>query len=260
MVASATRLKASPPSNTVTYYKRCSAFQRETGLTDACPLRGCWADALAAGYAEELVKRAVALYSTALLSDLIGLNSGEQAQLLRAWEKGSAYCVYILLLKFGCWRTLPWILCGIAHSDAEVGRRVTKDARTEWQRTVGVRDLHASLTKSLFEVESLSSELDAFIDGRPLCELQSLWSFGCRLRLVRLNEVSVERLHRMASLAVAHAPHAEGAYLSLHTGRQTELLGHVLWTTGPSQCISRGIRRHVFILEKAGSDATRTRV
>ena len=66
-----------------------------------------------------------------------------------------------------------------------------------------------------------------------MCQLNELRHYCCRLRLIRLNEVSVERLHRMASLALNHAPHAEGAYISLYAGRRAEIVEHILGDTVP---------------------------
>ena len=74
----------------------------------------------------------------------------------------------------------------------------------------------------------MTAQIDEFIAGRPLVELQALNSLAMKLRFIPCNELSVERLHRMASLQLARAPHSGGQAVSLFSGRRDEIVRHVL--------------------------------
>ena len=136
-------------SSVSSYYLRREAFRREVGVEAPCPLKGCWAHALAAGDVEIMVHKAVQTYSSLLLTELVNLNAATRAYLLLNWERGNGHCIYILTLKFGTWRVLPWICCGIGHVDPERGRGVAREARRQWISTPqDRRDHHEHLTKA----------------------------------------------------------------------------------------------------------------
>eukprot|EP00969_Alexandrium_andersonii_P245975 10870037-Alexandrium_andersonii.AAC.1 len=56
------------------------------------------------------------------------LDTERWAKLLVDFSRGKAHCVYVLTIKLSNWTTLPWLLCGVAHCDESVARRVGSEA------------------------------------------------------------------------------------------------------------------------------------
>ena len=183
------------------YYCRRRAYERLASASSPCPLRG-WAPDLAAGLMAEVLEASSNIYTAQFLHDLV-----------QVWDAARHFTRYIIELKFSTWQQLPWLFCGLGHIDEEVARRVAQRVRAVWAETQQNVDAHEKLTLGLMLTEEFIAELDAFIDdGRPRIDCQSILLVGRRLRLARCNEMSLERLHRIASLALSHSPSGGGQY------------------------------------------------
>ena len=175
-----------------------------------------------------MVDEALQVCTGNLLHDLLPNSAEEKVRLLDVWDHARRYVRYIVELKFSIWTKLPWVLCGAGHRDEEKARQCLARARSEWLASEA-HDHHEVFTMSVMGDEHLFEEICAFVDGTmPRAELPRLARLGLKLRMVRVCEVSVERLHRMASLALEHAPNAMGPYISMFSGRREELVLHVL--------------------------------
>ena len=209
-------------------YDSRADYQEAAEASKPCPLRGCWAHELACGSVEAKLDVWAQQYSGALLNDLRGLNTHQREALLTVWDTARKYTRYIIELKFKTFSQLPWILCGLGNSTEGLAREAGRKARDAWTSSAHLTKAHAPLTLLVFQDRHMRAELDSFVDGgAALVELPLLKRLAMKLRLTRCCELSVERLHRMAALAVQRSPSAGGSYISWWSGRRQEVLTHV---------------------------------
>ena len=94
-----------------------------------------------------------------------------ETTLLQDLECGKAVLAGLLRHKTQIFRALPWVLCGIAHTDHDIGRQCGQRALDLFAEDPREEAQHR-ITWSLLEPQSdFRSELELFIQGTPLFEL-----------------------------------------------------------------------------------------
>jgi hypothetical protein len=108
----------------------------------------------------------------------------------------------LLKLKTAHLDKLPWLFCGLAHTDEQIARSIASRIRELWQHDPR-QHVHHRLTWSLMHPGSpFADELDKFIDGAALADLSE--AFQSRVagwRFVPVVETSIEGKHAKTSLA-----------------------------------------------------------
>eukprot|EP00974_Lingulodinium_polyedra_P091242 8847906-Lingulodinium_polyedra.AAC.1 len=113
----------------------------------------------------------------------------------------------LLKLKLDHWKKLPWLLCGLAHSDESVGRRVGQQALEQFSRDPRA-ECHHRLTWDLLRPGSgFRVGLDDFLGGSPLNACHRLFQEQvAAFRFVVVVETTAESKHaRATAVRRAHA-------------------------------------------------------
>ena len=113
----------------------------------------------------------------------------------------------LLKLKLDHWKKLPWLLCGLAHSDESVGRRIGQEALEQFSRDPRA-ECHHRLTWQLLQPGSeFRTGLDDFLGGSPLHGCNRLFQEQvATFRFMIIVETTVESKHaRVSAVRRAHA-------------------------------------------------------
>ena len=149
---------------------------------------------------------------TLLLTELMhGYTQAERDSIFRDWEVGVQSMRLDLGLKLGQWQRLPLICHAIAYHDNATAVASMRIAKRLWEDRVP-SDSFKEFPMCIFTDDEIASELDAWLSGAPMSP--SVLDYSCILGLSKVDELSVEGLHRTASLLSRTAPHMEAAHLS----------------------------------------------
>ena len=193
------RAKAVDAENTLTYYRRRQAQERETGQKARCPASGLHADEFAAGKALEVLRESTATYGKRLVTDMIEVTPAGRHRIMQDFDLGCDQSFYIGSLKFSTHVQLPLVLCGIANRDPSKAMRCAQSAIDQWKATSDSA-AHDNATRRVFENEHLFAELENFAQTGSEESLETLPELIDEVDLVRYNELSVEGLHRLGTL------------------------------------------------------------
>lgn len=195
------------------YFKRLRIFQQETGLKEACPGKGLIAPWLASGEHIKILSASHDSLQQLLWNDLVGLNREERAIIMTEFDQGRAHCSYVMTLKMSDWQTLPLKMAAMAHLCEAVARDGARACRHQYLDTAAKPELHSHYTIQLFREFPLKAQLLRFIEGTARADLPRLDDYTSQFAVVRANDVSIERLHRLGELETHHAPHHSEAYI-----------------------------------------------
>lgn len=129
-----------------------------------------------------------------------------------------------LQVKTSHWKSLPWILAGLALPDEEAARSIARRCCTMYDNS---EDLSPSavygrkhplsrrfLDYSFGDGQSLRHDLDEFVRGVSRRDLDRFCAWCGALRLMKTTEQPTEGLHRSLRQIMSRAPNASPAYLS----------------------------------------------
>jgi hypothetical protein len=145
-----------------------------------------------------------------LMADLQNLSATEKSEILLDLDRAVAHLVQQAEIKMGMWELLPLAICGLGgRAEAQV-RALMLRLRVEYRKTRGAVPHHRVVIEILE-----SREIDVFIDdGVDIGRLPVLKRWRLKFRHIRVNELSVERLHRVGALMTRHANHHSEAFVS----------------------------------------------
>lgn len=187
-------------------------------------MRGRRGPELACGSMDELAREVSDLSAAVVYMQLAPMASGQEvATIFSDLESIRSSLLYTLRLKMSCWTQLPRVLIGIAHWDPELAREAGARALRLYefgqQSRSDSRHSEHPVSKKFCGAgaDALRPQLLGFVSGRDLFSDQcaALRDAVSRLALASVSERSVERKHRMVSLALERSFAALVPVLSL---------------------------------------------
>ena len=206
--------------NIMTYRKRVKQREALTGLRKPCPAKGLLAPWLACGKAREIMHDAVEACQRMMLASFDVITAEERNAIVNEYEGAAAIVVQQFDYKVEGWEALPLRICALGNPDQDVARQGMRWCLDQFQNTKHLVAHHERVIE-LFDCAGpfespLQREMKLFLAGRDLNlnTLPLLKQYGNSLRLVRCNEISVERLHRLAVFETSHATNIGPAFVS----------------------------------------------
>lgn len=197
--------------------------KRETG-EQFCPAAGLVASDLAHGVHGEFLAVAEQDGFAAVLEASAGVGTENKERVLRDFHTGMETAVYIATLKFtGSWQQLQLLLFGLGRTDERKARSAAWEAQRQFQASISAWMARHKLVRALFVWEGdLQMQFQMFCSGTSRQQLPVLAVFIRPLRMVRCNEMSLERLHAIGSKVEKRALCAAPVFIS-HRLRLQEL-------------------------------------
>ena len=137
----------------------------------------------------------------------------ERGDILEDWQLGCDHLMFHGKLKLSVPQTIPLLFVGLANWDESLARRCANRAVAICNGTRG-RVHHQLSLEYMDEEGEIWKELVAFAGGRRRDQCPSLCREMQWLQLVRCNEVSAERLHKIGTVEARHAPCHSATVLS----------------------------------------------
>ena len=186
-------------------WKQRCIEQHYQGATSSCPMAGLRAPDLASGKLEEVAQELMSHADVSVLASEIPAETSampqSEWQLLKSdFNKGRAVALTTLQIKTSFWRTLPWLLCGLAHSNPRTVQAVATQAMLAWQADPRPEG-HHPVTQSFFSEPFLTS-MQELANGRVLSTLPCAFQLAVsELCFVPVVETTIESKHSRATLA-----------------------------------------------------------
>ena len=135
----------------------------------------------------------------------VGLRPAQREAILNDFERGQDHIQFEALIKLSIWEQLPLSLCCIGYvQDVDVAKRCLRRAIAQFESTSDMQR-HGDLVKSLLASQPQRTEtrrdFDEWLLDGTVCANFSRWRY--KMRGVRVNEVSVESLHRQGHRQLA---------------------------------------------------------
>ena len=192
-------------------------MELESGSHFVCPGRGLHAVDFASGWIATQLKKSFEIFRQLLFVDISGLDPCDRDKVMGDYDLGVASILYQAGLKFAVWLQLPLKLAGVLNDSVHLAREAVAICFQLWEKIKELprRVLHP-LVVELFLDADFVSEMIRFQNGAmewedcKLLQAKLLW-----MALVRVNELSVERLHRLGSLETSHATYLSMSYVSI---------------------------------------------
>ena len=109
---------------------------------------------------------------------------------------------------------MPLCLIGIAHFDPGKATQAARRSLEQFKIVGNIEGMH-SVVKRLFAIGSATRDaIEAVAMGTPVHGLVALKPYIVQWSMMRVNELSVERLHKLGSVVARRAPFHSGAVLS----------------------------------------------
>ena len=204
------RQKSQQHPDLYSYFAAVLNNRRKSRRKRPCPAKGLCAPEFALGLALQTFKRALAEARVMLMADLEYLSATEKSEILLDFDRAVAHLVQQAEMKMGMWELLPLAICGLGGRNETQVRTLMLRLRTEYRKTRGAVSHHRVVIEILE-----SQEIDCFIDnGVDIQRLPLLKRWRVKLRHVRVNELSVERLHAFGAQITSNAHNHSEAFLS----------------------------------------------
>lgn len=218
------------PADDTSISVRKRAFAKELHLeaSPACPMKGRRAPEFAAGDFERLLEEAWAQQHVRMATDISGLTRSDRCKVIGDAERARHSIMFSFASKFSYMRTIPFLLAGIAHPLAEVGRQCATLSLAQFEAPPASTSrsfvaCHHRLSEHILGEGSESrKELLDFVRGRCMEDCPALQAAVLSLKFLVMPERSVERLHAMGKRGTAAAPRHSEEYYSLSV-RKLEL-------------------------------------
>ncbi len=211
-------------------HQRQRRLMEETGRT-VCPMASRMAPEFAGGEHFGLVRRLASMAQSALTlsAAFVALDEAGRGVVARDWASARRHIIFMMQLKLGFWRQLPWLLFGLAHGSAEVARECGARSLRLYVHGGDARE-HHWLSHFMLGVGSRCREqLESFIAWqRPLSDFDLLERMCARFRFIAVAERWVEGRHAQAKAhlrAVRNASAVHTAFMGVVSPLET-LLTH----------------------------------
>ena len=201
-------------SGVVSYYRWRKEEDNRSYSGRPCPGRGLRGPEFACGAPEEIIQTSFSTYSEMLLQDLLKLVREARDRIMADFDIGVQHCKYVVSVKFAVWKQLPLCLIGIAHFDPGKATQAARRSLEQFKIVGNIEGMH-SVVKRLFAIGSATRDaIEAVAMGTPVHGLVALKPYIVQWSMMRVNELSVERLHKLGSVVARRAPFHSGAVLS----------------------------------------------
>ena len=172
-------------------YQRTKVLRCHFGVP-VCPMSGKRAPELASGRIAEIFDELADQKLTDLLADAPMPLSGEsQGTIMQEFQNACQHARLLLTTKLDHWSRLPWVLCGLAHSDEGRARRLAGEIRAMLDNAPEA-DLHHRLTRRFLE-GAMRDELCRFADGTAFADLSLEFRAAVApLRFIPVTETTIE--------------------------------------------------------------------
>ena len=232
--------------DTIASYRiRRSEWKKATGLDKPCSAKGMLAPEICSGAAMDISKAAFRSCRAMLMGDLDGVSTQERDGIMSEYDHGMGSLLQQCEFKFAPYEALPLRVCALAHSSQAKARQAMSWCKTQFQSTLD--QPHHKVVKELFDTriahDELRMQMDAFIRGDDLKDLPVLKRYSLKLRCVRTNELSVERLHRLGSLEGAHATNYSEVFVSYQLRARDILSGPFAFPSDDLAVVAEKLRK-----------------
>jgi hypothetical protein len=187
---------------------RVRFFGDRTGL-QTCPMRTRRAPEMANNAVLRCLRQllAIAAPSLLLMPCIAATSPIDRNAILFDFGRAKRHILLFFQVKSGHWRTLPWILAGIAHEDAAVARQCSQRA-LDLFATSSIQVQQHHVVNLLCAPDSPARrEMERFIAHESdLAELPHLRIIAAKFRFVTVTERYVESLHASAKRCLLTAP------------------------------------------------------
>jgi hypothetical protein len=183
-----------------------------------CPCVGRRFPELVSGKWKEIVSSLADASFLEVMKPLAGMRERAQSDILRDWGKARDKVIGVFALKFQYTEHLPYSIGGIAVRNQVEARHNACKCLHQWNNYKADNPdfhQHHGLVKLFFQDRNLHKELEAFVDGARLSDLQRLQQELALLRLIPLNETAIEAKHALQKANLRTSAHPTEASVSL---------------------------------------------
>ena len=174
--------------------------RRKKAMRGRCVARGLQAPAFATGVPMQLLGKVQGQSRNVLLLEFQGVDKEDSDNIIGDYDKGTAHLRFEIMVKISLWQQLPLYLCAMGHDDAAL-------AVDHLRKAIGMYDgskssaRHCKFTiQYLGETSKIRPHIERFIESNGQDVSAVFRVHANRCKLVRTNEISVESLHRQASV------------------------------------------------------------
>ena len=170
----------------------------------------------------EILKRSLRIYRQKLWHDIKGVNRSARDHVMTDFDLGAQHLEYLEGAKHACWAVLPLHLMGTAHYDDTKARAAASNCIRQLE---GLPEhIHDPYIAELLVGDSVDTtfktELVEFSRGAQRDDLAVFDAQACEFELMRVNELSIERLHAIGSQEVARGKNLSAASQSFALRRK----------------------------------------
>ena len=184
----------------------------------SCPLAGCHAWELAAGFLTQFVDQLLGIANASLLliPEVLEISPTARGTVIEEFARARRHVVFILQVKTGHWRQLPWVLFGLAHPVRAIALECLQRGLLLYA-SAGDEARHHWLVACLCAAGTLGYEQAVlFIQGEDLSTLAFLESCAARMFFAFVVERWIESRHAISQRFFRHAPNASALHLAYH--------------------------------------------
>ena len=170
----------------------------EKTIGGPCPVKGQRAPECAAGHLhtvfEEMSKECHKLLLEIFAE--LGLSDDDRATVMRDFDAGLAHLQLGLQVKMDCWSRLPWKLCGLAHWDQDIARRIALESINQFDEFAGEDPTYVHHHATILFLKrggALRIHVEAFADGQDM--QADLKLEVAKLRFIPIVERTIEAPH-----------------------------------------------------------------
>ena len=209
-------------SSSTSYYLRRRAYTLDSGNRHPCVARGMLAPEFACGANDEILTSALRIYRRKLWNDIKGVDRSARDAVMSMFDLGSQHLEYLSAVKHACWKVLPLRLLGTAHYDEAKARTAAVDSVSQIQRAHDrPHDMYiADLLIGDGEETTFMTELVQFSQGARRDDLAVFDAQASEFEMMRVNELSIERLHAQGSQEVMRGKNLSAASQSFALRRK----------------------------------------
>ena len=237
-------------------YRRSKLLKAHYGGVPVCPMAGKRAPELAAGHVLEVFQGLAQQTLTDVLSESpLPLDPEMQRDLVRDFGLARNHMQVVLLSKLDHWMRLPWKLCGLAHAEEAVARRVAGEVKDRLQQCPEAELRHRLTLK--FLSGPLHDELIRFADGVAYADLSMEFRTAVApLRFIPVTETIIESKHAVTGRLHRRDTHAGPVMVSLYN-RMVILERRFARETSPGSNLFMKIAKQLTLARRLGSVPSR---
>ena len=183
----------------------------------ACVMATRMGPEMAAGEVMRLLRRLCAVATSSLLvaHSFVALGEEDRALVLTDFSAGRRHILFMIQLKLGHWRQLPFILFGLGHPDEDVARSCFRSALQQWAAAGDAAEHHYISTVFCAEGSPANQLARAWcFDGHPRASFPLLERWAGRFRFTPITERWIEGRHALANAHLRSTRHASAVHVA----------------------------------------------